>query len=79
MLRKGGARFVRQDGKNHFVWAYQPAGAEKEVPVGFVAHGDGADIRPEYIQTLRRAWKLRKEDGVSDREFMAGKWKQRSP
>jgi hypothetical protein len=74
ILRDGGAEFLGQDGKNHHVWAYTPIGADKPITAGIAAHSDGADVKPVYVNKLRKAWKLTPKDGVTDRDFLAGNW-----
>lgn len=74
IFRKAGARFVRFDGKNHQVWAYLPKGAALEATVSIPAHSEGADVLDIYIREARRIWRLREVDGVSDHDFLQGRW-----
>lgn len=74
ILRSGGADYLGQDGKNHHVWTYQPVGATQPVTAGIAAHDDGSDVLPVYVNKLRKAWKLRESDGVTDHKFMKGQW-----
>jgi hypothetical protein len=74
VFRKGGARFLHQDGKNHFIWAFRPAGMQHEDSISIPAHSEGDDVKPQYITALRKIWFLREADGVSDHDFMEGNW-----
>lgn len=74
ILRKGGAAYLGQDSKNHHVWSYTPLGGTIAITAGIAAHGDGSDVKPVYVNKLRKAWKLTEQDGVSDHDFQAGKW-----
>lgn len=75
LLSKGGAEYLGQDGQNHHVWSYVPAGEETAITAGIAAHKQGADVKTIYVKKLRQAWKLTKADGVSDEDFCDGRWR----
>jgi hypothetical protein len=75
ILRTGGAVYVGVDGQNHHIWEFQPAGADRMATAGIPAHNEGADVNNVYINALRRLWRLRPADGVTDHDFLAGKWR----
>ena len=74
ILKSGGATYLGQDSLNHHVWEFIPKGAGKPVTAAIAAHSDGADVLRVYIDQLRKAWKLTKDDGVSEQDFLSGRW-----
>lgn len=75
LFAKGGARLLRQQPASHFHWVRMVGGLEK--PVIIVAHDAGSDVLRCYVEKARKSWKLRKADGVSDRDFLSGNWPPR--
>jgi predicted RNA binding protein YcfA (HicA-like mRNA interferase family) len=67
LMRSGGAVFVRQDG-SHRVWTF------RDIPYPVAAHDDGSDVARRTLADIRAKWGLRREDGVSDDDFMKGRW-----
>lgn len=75
ILRSGGAVYLGEGGrKGHHQWGYEVNGAL--IPVVIPAHRPGAEVKPVYIQVIRRAWKLGERDGITNEDFKRGRWKR---
>ncbi len=74
VFRKAGATYLGRDGLGHHVWVFTPKNSTTPVMAGIPAHSDGDDVLDVYIKQARKYWKLTKMDGVSDHDFMSGKW-----
>ena len=74
ILRKGGAVYLGRDGLGHHSWSYTPKGGPSPVVAGMAAHDDGSDVLPCYPNRMRKAWRLTKEHGISDDDFLNGRW-----
>ncbi|MCA8910182.1 MAG: hypothetical protein KDB82_00635 [Planctomycetes bacterium] len=64
-LLRGGAEEGSINGSHHN-WRYK--GMNQSIPV----HRNL--VKARYVVRLRKAWKLRSEDGVSDKDFWNGNW-----
>lgn len=67
LCQRGGAELRRVSGSHHS-WYF------REKMFTIPAHGPGTEIDRVFVRKLRLAWRLMPDDGVSDADFLAGKW-----
>ena len=76
VFRKGGAVYLGRDALGHHKWSYVPLGEAEPQLAGLPAHHEGSDVLEIYPKLARKAWKLTAKDGVSDDDFLKGRWRK---